>query len=257
MVAVAVAWWMALGVSAQSPQSPEGVAGSHQLTPAEMLQQRSQRVEDFLRTLDTNHNGMIDADEISGNQKLLLEKMLGPAGEVKYPLDIQQVHESYIKSYRALLATSDSSGADAPAKAPGPPTVPARGKPAAANSAGPLAAPFGPGRETAPAAGRAATAWGSGPGPAGATKPRSTSPRKAVRFLRPEERLPKGLPDWFRTKDTNGDGQISMAEFATEWTPATEAEFARLDLNGDGFITPDECLRAEGLKAEKNSGSHK
>ena len=36
--------------------------------------------------------------------------------------------------------------------------------------------------------------------------------------------------------DTNGDGSISRAEF----TAQAEARFARMDKNGDGFITADE-----------------
>jgi Ca2+-binding EF-hand superfamily protein len=69
--------------------------------------------------------------------------------------------------------------------------------------------------------------------------------------LTPIERLPKGLPDWFTAKDADGDGQVSMAEFAADWTPAKVAEFSRYDLNGDGIITASECL-----KAEKRSQRH-
>jgi Ca2+-binding EF-hand superfamily protein len=56
------------------------------------------------------------------------------------------------------------------------------------------------------------------------------------------------LPDWFVQKDADGDGQVSMAEFATEWTDAKAAEFQKYDMNNDGFITPEECLRAEKAK---------
>lgn len=72
--------------------------------------------------------------------------------------------------------------------------------------------------------------------------------RSRVRFLTPLERLPKGLPDWFVQKDADGDGQISMAEFATEWTDTKAAEFEKYDLNHDGIITPEECLQAEKSK---------
>jgi len=59
--------------------------------------------------------------------------------------------------------------------------------------------------------------------------------------------LPKGLPDWFLEK--NVDGQITMADFATTWTPEKVAEFARYDLNHDGIITAAECLKVEKGKA--------
>jgi len=57
--------------------------------------------------------------------------------------------------------------------------------------------------------------------------------------------LPEGLPSWFSLRDRNGDGQVAMAEFASSWTDAKAAEFLRWDLNGDGLLTPAECLAAE------------
>jgi len=63
------------------------------------------------------------------------------------------------------------------------------------------------------------------------------------------ERLPSGLPDWFFEKDANADGQVSMAEFASTWSESKLAEFLRYDLNGDGIITPAECLAAEKQKS--------
>ena len=51
----------------------------------------------------------------------------------------------------------------------------------------------------------------------------------------------KGLPAWFTALDTNKDGQVSL----TEWRKGgrKRADFRKHDLNGDGFITPDELLR--------------
>ncbi|MBN2476179.1 MAG: hypothetical protein JXB62_16320 [Pirellulales bacterium] len=77
-----------------------------------------------------------------------------------------------------------------------------------------------------------------------------SSKRKSYRFLSPIERLPAGLPDWFARKDTNGDGQVAMAEYETFWTDSRAAEFGRYDLNNDGMIIPDECLAA----AESSAG---
>lgn len=72
-------------------------------------------------------------------------------------------------------------------------------------------------------------------------KPTATS----YRFKTPTERLPKGMPEWFARLDINGDGQISMAEFASEWSVAQAAEFRSWDHNGDGIITPGECLAGQ------------
>ena len=69
------------------------------------------------------------------------------------------------------------------------------------------------------------------------------------RFLTPAERLPEGLPSEFTSKDRDGDGQLSMAEFSTSWSESTLASFNRWDLNGDGFVTAAECLAAENRSA--------
>lgn len=63
------------------------------------------------------------------------------------------------------------------------------------------------------------------------------------RYRSPHERLPSGLPGWFKEKDKNADGQVAMAEFATSWTDERIDEFNRYDLNGDGLITPAETLK--------------
>jgi Ca2+-binding EF-hand superfamily protein len=68
---------------------------------------------------------------------------------------------------------------------------------------------------------------------------------RSYRRSSPLERLPAGLPDWFARDDADSDGQIAMHEFSTAWTDAVLAEFLQFDLNGDGLITPTECLAAQ------------
>ena len=63
--------------------------------------------------------------------------------------------------------------------------------------------------------------------------------------------LPEGLPGSFTDKDGNGDGQVTMAEFAKEWNDDVVAEFFDSDFNRDGVITADEALK----KVEKGSVS--
>lgn len=46
--------------------------------------------------------------------------------------------------------------------------------------------------------------------------------------------------DWFAQKDVDSDQQVTMAEFANEWTPALVREFNRYDRNRDGMITAAE-----------------
>ena len=74
--------------------------------------------------------------------------------------------------------------------------------------------------------------------------------KKSYRVPTATERLPKGLPDWFARNDTDADGQVMMAEYMTDFTESKATEFAKHDLNGDGVITPRECLEVED-KAKK------
>jgi len=67
----------------------------------------------------------------------------------------------------------------------------------------------------------------------------------SYRFKTPTERLPKGMPEWFARLDINADGQISMAEFTSDWSVQQVAEFRSWDHNGDGIITPNECLAGQ------------
>ena len=55
------------------------------------------------------------------------------------------------------------------------------------------------------------------------------------------------LPSWFFDRDTDGDGQIQMAEFATKWDAEKIGQFERLDLNHDGLITSNELLRSSAV----------
>jgi hypothetical protein len=87
---------------------------------------------------------------------------------------------------------------------------------------------------------------------AGAPPTAGEQPRRGTTFYVPKSRLPPGLPDWFLRRDLDGDGQLSLAEFAPNPTQADLEEFARYDRNGDGFITAKECLDA--LKPAKPAG---
>jgi Ca2+-binding EF-hand superfamily protein len=53
--------------------------------------------------------------------------------------------------------------------------------------------------------------------------------------------LPKGLPSWFADLDNDGDGQISLQESKEGGMQLDD--FRKIDLNDDGFITPEELLR--------------
>jgi Ca2+-binding EF-hand superfamily protein len=62
--------------------------------------------------------------------------------------------------------------------------------------------------------------------------------RKSYRFKSTKDRT----NNWrFSSRDANGDGQVSMSEFASSWSDRTAAEFIRYDKNNDGMITADEA----------------
>lgn len=66
-------------------------------------------------------------------------------------------------------------------------------------------------------------------------EPESTpAPKPRVRWQKP-----MALPEAYRSKDTNKDGQIGMYE----WPKTDYATFRKLDLNRDGFLTAEELTR--------------
>jgi Ca2+-binding EF-hand superfamily protein len=68
--------------------------------------------------------------------------------------------------------------------------------------------------------------------------------RKSYRAQAPIEGTQEGLPDWFARDDADADGQVAMAEFSVTWSDSMMSDFNQFDLNQDGMITPQECLKA-------------
>lgn len=64
----------------------------------------------------------------------------------------------------------------------------------------------------------------------------------ARRYHTPSEAL-RGVPAWFLLLDRDGDGQVSLLEFAPTLSARALALFGKLDQNGDGFIMPDEVRK--------------
>ena len=58
----------------------------------------------------------------------------------------------------------------------------------------------------------------------------------------PARLLPSGLPGWFTERDHDGDGQLSIAEYAPTSNREAVATFTRLDTDRDGLLTPAECM---------------
>jgi Ca2+-binding EF-hand superfamily protein len=66
--------------------------------------------------------------------------------------------------------------------------------------------------------------------------------RHSYRFSSPSDRKP-GLPGELKSRDANGDGQVSMSEFSRYWSSSVVADFRRWDLNNDGVITAKEAAQ--------------
>jgi hypothetical protein len=81
----------------------------------------------------------------------------------------------------------------------------------------------------------------------GAGKPGedAKSKRRTYRFTPAGERLPTGLPSWFKSQDKNGDGQVSMNEYSRSWSRSTVSKFERYDLDGEGVVTSKEAKKQE------------
>jgi EF-hand domain pair len=76
------------------------------------------------------------------------------------------------------------------------------------------------------------------PGPPSETKPAPKPPR--VRRM-----VTIKLPEQYRSRDTNKDGQIGMYE----WPRSDYTTFRKLDLNHDGFLTPQELTASSSSRS--------
>ncbi|GAB5404604.1 MAG: hypothetical protein Aurels2KO_28350 [Aureliella sp.] len=67
----------------------------------------------------------------------------------------------------------------------------------------------------------------------------------------------EGLPGFFSQRDSNKDGQVTMAEFTSKMTNEQLDEFMKWDITGDGIIEPRECLAVlkSGGSAPSSSSS--
>lgn len=78
-------------------------------------------------------------------------------------------------------------------------------------------------------------------GSANATTSKNSNRTKP--FYVPAKHLPNGLPNWFFTRDSNGDGQLSFSEFAVEGTQNRMREFKKFDTNHDGILSPRDLVK--------------
>lgn len=257
---VAVVISIALGTALGQSRRGRRNRSEDRSTSADESSGRLARTESFLRMLDANHNGLIEADEVPANQKSMVEGIFRRAGvEAKYPVSVSRVLEGMTDGSGRGQNESSSGGGQSKSGSNDPKpqsAVPGFGSPAGDGSK----STGSPGASPSTGASASSPENKSKSGETSHSSEPKTSDSKASdsaaspvrgsgRFRTAKERLPDGLPEWFRRLDADGDGQVTMAEYAQEWTPDKLAEFNRYDLNHDGIITAAECL-----KAEKRSG---
>lgn len=81
---------------------------------------------------------------------------------------------------------------------------------------------------------------------------RESSKPSTTRQRRQPIRITVDMPEKYTENDTNVDGQVSMKEWR-ETNRGTLSEFAAVDVNGDGFLTPAELVQAENPKPESSA----
>ncbi len=262
-------------------------------------QDRTARLEGFLRSMDADGDGVIHESEVPPERLRMFRFMAERAGvDPSQGVPIERVVEA-MGARRAERPVGGDGGREQP---PGQTATDAAAasRPEAAEQPTPPAGPplvpgFGTDRKLNPVPGfgtrvdppprvvlggtvsttqrRVTTERGGSPAaaqsePAGReehqtsaeerSREGASSPQRAsYRFLAPHERLPEGLPDWFIERDLNMDGQVTMAEFAGEWTDEKVEKFLRYDRNNDGIITVEEALNPLDGPAETAAGDHR
>lgn len=109
------------------------------------------------------------------------------------------------------------------------------------------AANFGAGRAIRLSPGAESTAdvggaRGTGDSAVGAAANGSTAdPRRHLKYF---AALPAGIPPWFVERDTDGDSQLTLAEFSPKLLKGEIDDFNHFDINRDGVLTAKEYLRA-------------
>lgn len=85
----------------------------------------------------------------------------------------------------------------------------------------------------------------------------AASKRSSKKFHVADAALPGGLPDWFFDRDGDGDGQLTLGEFAPDGSQAQRDAFKRQDSDGDGVLTPEEISGAATNETEQKPSTGK
>ncbi len=209
----------------------------------------------MLRQLDTHGDGVIRPNEIDPVRRTMFDRMCRRAGiDPSGPVTLSALQEGLQRAMQNRQAGGLASGSRQSSNAPaGKPLVPGFGTP---NADKPISiAGFGTSIDMKSTI---APTSSSSSGSSASSSASASAVKRGFRLPTAQERLPLGLPPWFRERDLNQDGQLTMAEYCEgEPSNAKAAEFAKWDLNNDGIITPDEVLKASNAPTRIAAGPEK
>ena len=191
--------------------------------------------EESFKRMDQNGNGQIDPDEFQRLPSFFRDMYARQGIDISRPLSQQQFMESSQKMREQFEQMRNSgggfssrrsggdSGPPSVMQAPPPDSDAGRGRPEDNGGRD--------GRREENSDGRKRDDDANSKG-SGSSSTRSTKEKKS------KAKITKELPDDYRLKDKNGDGQIGLYE----WERKLFAQFYELDRNSDGFLTADEVI---------------
>jgi len=243
------------------PGQPVAAQGNPQARPAQPVTQgqpgtlNPNQVTQMiarLRAMDTNQNGVLEANEIPANQRDRVSAMVTQLGGNPNSNAINLANLERRAMATAGVAgnvqPNQQQGADNAGRQPRqqpvePPLVRPFGEQVAANT---LPLGFGQRDRIAQTTPQQATRGGrqGGAAPGGSTQ--SVTVRQSTPYDNIPAALRTGTFSWFFEYDTDQDGQLTMLEYVNGrgggWTEQIANEFKSLDRNGDGFVTMEEAL---------------
>lgn len=206
--------------------------------------------EDMFKRMDRNQNGQLDPEEIG-----FMRDMYSRAGiDVSRPISLQEFTQASTKIREQFEQARSSGGGPSSFGGGGPPSFGGGGPPSFGGGGPPS---FGGGErrsdESSDRESRREDRDRRGDRDGDRSRDSSSgSGKSSKKVVKPKERVTKVLPEDYRSKDKNGDGQIGLYE----WDRSAFAKFYELDRNGDGLLTADELIAAtKKPSSSKSSGS--